>query len=82
MLNFGGDKERVFNEGTFVADQSDGSSIIDDSSLSLLLEVLKSGEFSEAPLVGDDDFLSSGEFVFGSSEGFKGLFDVSFSDSD
>ena len=53
--------------------------MLDASFIELSLE-LKSGKLGEAPLVRDDDFLSSREFVLSSSEGFYGLFDVSLSE--
>ena len=43
---------------------------------------VETGQGSEAPLVGDDDFLSAGEFVFASSEGLEGSLDVLFFYSD
>ena len=43
-------------------------SVGDDHSFSLVLEVLLLGELGEAPLVGDDDLLSTGELVLGSAQ--------------
>lgn len=42
----------------------------DDQTLRLLLKVLFLGKFGEAPFVGDDDLLSTGELVLGTTQSF------------
>lgn len=43
-----------------------------DAASSLLLQVLLATEGSEAPVLGDNDLLATGELVLGSAEGLKG----------
>lgn len=43
-----------------------------DAASSLLLQVLLATERGEAPVLGDDDLLATGELVLGSAEGLEG----------
>lgn len=43
-----------------------------DAASSLLLQVLLTTERGEAPVLGDDDLLATGELVLGSAEGLEG----------
>lgn len=43
-----------------------------DATSSLLLQVLLATERGEAPVLGDDDLLATGELVLGSAEGLEG----------
>ena len=60
------------------SDQSNWTSIWVNSSFGPSLLEVESGQLSESPLVWNDNFLSSWEFVLGSSEGFQGWFNVLF----
>lgn len=43
-----------------------------DAASGLLLQVLLATEGGEAPVLGDDDLLATGELVLGSAEGLEG----------
>lgn len=43
-----------------------------DAASGLLLQVLLATERGEAPVLGDDDLLATGELVLGSAEGLEG----------
>lgn len=69
-------------EGSLGFDELDVGAVVLDGALLASPLILESGQTGEAPLVGDDDFLSAGEFVLGSPEGFEGLLDVLLLDPD
>lgn len=59
----------VVLDGALVAQELDVSTVDPDATLLPLLDVLLTAEGSEAPLLGDDDLLATGELVLGTSEG-------------
>ena len=61
---------------------SDVDTVRNEESLFLEVIIFTSEEFSETPFLGDNDTLLSGEFVFGSSQSFHGLSNVSLGGSD
>lgn len=54
-----------------VAEELNVSTVDLDTASSLALEVVLAAERSETPVLGDDDLLSAGELVLGSSESLK-----------
>ena len=72
----------VKSKWSFWSNELDWWTVWLNGSFSPSLLELKSGELSESPLVRNDDSLSSGEFVLGSSEGFQGGLDVLLIQSD
>lgn len=54
-----------------VAEELNVSTVDLDTAGSLALEVVLAAERSETPVLGDDDLLSAGELVLGSSESLK-----------
>jgi hypothetical protein len=63
-------------EGSVFREEFDVRSIGNEFIVSLKFIISSLGEFSESPFLGNDDLLSAGELVLGSSEGFKSVFDV------
>lgn len=57
-------------------EEFDVRSIGNEFIVSLKFIISSLGEFSESPFLGNDDLLSAGELVLGSSESFKSVFDV------
>ncbi len=55
-----------------VAEELDVGTVILDAAGSLLLEVLITTERSEAPVLGDNDLLATGELVLRAAEGLEG----------
>lgn len=58
--------------GTLVPQELHVSPIDPDLAFGTLLEVFVAAERCEAPVLGDDDLLATGEFVLGATEGFDG----------
>lgn len=69
-------------ELTVVGDNLDIGTIGDKFAFLLEVLIFLSGELGETPLVGDDDFLSSGEFEFTSSESFHSMGNILSGTSD
>jgi hypothetical protein len=69
-------------EGTVVGDDLDVGAVLLQFTFALKGSVLSLGKLGEAPLVGDGDLLSAGEFEFTSSEGFNSVLGVLVGDSD
>lgn len=67
-----GEAAHVLSQGTVVAEELDVGTIDLDTAGSLALEVILTTEGSEAPVLGDDDLLSAGELVLGSSQSLEG----------
>lgn len=55
-----------------VAEELNVGTVHQDSTGSLLLQVLLAAEGGEAPVLGDDDLLPAGELVLGAAEGLEG----------
>ena len=55
-----------------VAKELDVSTVILDTAGSLALEVVLTTEGSEAPVLGDNDLLATGELVLRAAEGLEG----------
>lgn len=66
-----GEALHVVLQGTAVAQELHVSTIDLDAASSLLLQVLVAAEGSEAPVLGDDDLLATGELVLGAAEGLE-----------
>jgi hypothetical protein len=60
----------------------DIDTISDELSLFFKVFIFTSEEFGETPFLGNNDTLLSREFIFGSSQGFHGTFDVVLGGSD
>lgn len=80
LANVNFEDRRIFKR-TFLLDKLNIRSIALDFTSVFLTFVLKSGEGCEAPFVWNHDFLSSWEFIFGSSESLNSFLDAVFSDS-
>ncbi len=75
-------EDRIVGKWALGSDESDGWTVRLDGLFSPSLLEFESGQLSESPLVWNDDFLSSWEFVLGSSEGFQSCLDVLLVESD
>jgi hypothetical protein len=62
----------VVLEAAVVAEELDVGTIDLDAASGLLLQVLLATEGSEAPVLGDDDLLATGELVLGATESLEG----------
>jgi len=82
LVDFSSSEKRMLAEGSTATHKLDIGAVVDEVAIFLVLEVVQSGQLGETPLVRHDDFLSSGEFVLGSSEGLKGRLDVLFFETD
>jgi len=58
-------------EGSSGADELDVGTVLDDHLIGLQLWVILLVDVGESPLLGDDDFLATGELVTGTAEGFN-----------
>lgn len=58
--------------GTLVPQELHVSPIDPDLTFGTLLEIFVAAERCEAPVLGDDDLLATGEFVLGATQGFDG----------
>jgi hypothetical protein len=72
LLESLGEALHVVLERTVVAEELDVSTVDLDAAGSLLLEVLLTTEGSEAPVLGDNDLLATGELVLRAAEGLEG----------
>jgi hypothetical protein len=72
LLESLGEALHVVLERTVVAEELDVSTVDLDAAGSLLLEVLLTTEGSEAPVLGDNDLLATGELVLRATEGLEG----------
>lgn len=66
-----GEAADVLLNGTVVAEELNVGTVDLDTAGSLALEVVLAAERGEAPVLGDDDLLSAGELVLGSSQSLK-----------
>ena len=67
-----GETAHVVLEGTLVAEELDVGTVDTDLSSGTLLNVLAAAERSEAPVLGDNNLLATGELVLGAAEGLDG----------
>lgn len=67
-----GEALHVVLQGTVVGQELHVGTVHLDAASSLLLQVLLAAEGSEAPVLGDDDLLATGELILGSAEGLEG----------
>lgn len=66
-----GETANVLLNGTVVAEELNVGTVDLDTAGSLALEVVLAAKRGEAPVLGDDDLLSAGELVLGSSQSLK-----------
>lgn len=66
-----GEAANVLLNGTVVAEELNVGTVDLDTAGSLALEVVLAAERGEAPVLGDDDLLSAGELVLGSSQSLE-----------
>lgn len=62
----------VVGQLALVAEELDVGTVDQDTASSLGLQVLLTAERGEAPVLGDNDLLSAGEFVHGSAKSLEG----------
>lgn len=66
-----GEAAHVVCKGTLVAEELDVGTVDTDTALLALGDVLLAAERGEAPVLGDDDLLATGELVLGTTESLK-----------
>ncbi len=66
-----GEALHVLGERTVVAEELDVSTVILDAARGLALQVLLTAEGSEAPVLGDNDLLATGELVLRAAESLE-----------
>ena len=68
-----GETLHVEGETALVGKELDVGTIDLDAASSLLLKVLIAAKRGEAPVLGDDDLLATGELVLGATEGLESV---------
>lgn len=66
-----GEASHVVRENTLVAEELDVGTVNEDAATGLRLQVLLTTERGEAPVLGDDDLLATGELVLGATESLE-----------
>jgi len=77
-----GETPHVLGQVALVAEELNVGAIVLEATLGALGDVLLAAEGCEAPVLGDDDLLATGELVLRSAEGFDGGSAVGISGSD